>query len=45
MWTIRCQDSLPTGAQNGKYQTKWAVRQHNWYTPFRHGVAPMPYIP
>ena len=45
MWTIRCQDSLPTGPQNAKYQTKWAVKQHNWYTPFRHGVAPVAYVP
>ncbi len=39
MWTIRSQDSLPTGPQNGKYQTKWS-RQHNWYAPYRHGTAP-----
>lgn len=45
MWCIRCQDSLPTGVQNGKYQTKWAVKEHNWYTPYRHGVAPLAYIP
>lgn len=45
MWCIRCQDSLPTGVQNRKYETKWAVKQHNWYTPYRHGVAPLAYIP
>ena len=44
MWTIRNQDSLPTGPQNGKYQTKWA-RPHNWYTPYRHGAAPVAFIP
>jgi arylsulfatase A-like enzyme len=44
MWTIRNQDSLPTGPQNKKYHTKWA-RPHNWYTPFRHGNAPVAYIP
>src|SRR3546814_12352373 len=27
MWTIRTQDSLPTGPQNRKYQTKWARPQ------------------
>jgi hypothetical protein len=44
MWTIRAQDSLPTGPQNAKYQTKWS-RKHNWYAPYRHGVAPEPFIP
>lgn len=44
MWTIRNQDSLPTGPQNGKYQTKWA-RPHNWYAPYRHGTAPVAFIP
>lgn len=44
MWTIRCQDSLPTGPQNGKYQTKWS-KQHNWYAPYRHGAAPEAFIP
>lgn len=44
MWTIRCQDSLPTGPQNAKYQTKWST-QHNWYAPYRHGSAPEPFIP
>ena len=39
MWTIRAQDSLPTGPQNRKYQTKWST-QHNWYTPYRHGGSP-----
>ena len=36
MWTIRNQDSLPTGPQNNKYQTKWP-REHNWYAPYRQG--------
>ena len=45
MWTIRAQDSLPTGPQNQKYQTKWSAK-HNWYTPYRHGGSPPnPYIP
>lgn len=44
MWTIRNQDSLPTGPQNKKYHTKWA-RPHNWYAPYRHGVAPVAFIP
>jgi Domain of unknown function (DUF4976) len=34
MWIIRSQDSLPTGPQNTKYQTKWST-QHNWYAPYR----------
>jgi arylsulfatase A-like enzyme len=45
MWTIRLQDSLPTGPQNRKYQTKWPGG-HNWYSPYRHnGPPPNPYIP
>ena len=45
MWTIRVEDSLPTGPQNSKYQTKWPA-QHNWYTPYRHGgPAPNTYVP
>ncbi|MFP5231020.1 MAG: sulfatase [Acidobacteriota bacterium] len=44
MWTIRSQDSLPTGPQNGKYQTKWS-RKHNWLAPYRQGVAPEAFIP
>ena len=43
MWTIRSQDSLPTGPQNGHYQTKWS-KQHNWYAPYRHGTAPEAFI-
>jgi arylsulfatase A-like enzyme len=39
MWTIRAQDSLPTGPQNVKYQTKWS-NEHNWYSPYRHGGPP-----
>lgn len=39
MWTIRSQDSLPTGPQNRKYQTKWST-EHNWYAPYRHGGSP-----
>lgn len=45
MWVIRSQDSLPTGPQNGKYETKWSA-QHNWYAPYRHGgTPPNSYIP
>lgn len=44
MWVIRTQDALPTGPQNKKYTTKWP-REHNWYSPYRHGTAPTPYIP
>lgn len=44
MWTIRSQDSLPTGPQNWKYQTKWA-KQHNWYTPYREHAPNTPFIP
>lgn len=45
MWVIRTQDSLPTGPQNGKYQTKWPAK-HNWYSPYGHGsTAPSPFIP
>ncbi|HVI99962.1 MAG TPA: sulfatase-like hydrolase/transferase [Sphingomonas sp.] len=39
MWVIRSQDSLPTGPQNKKYQTKWPAK-HNWYAPYRHGGSP-----
>ena len=39
MWVIRCQDSLPTGPQNIKYQTKWST-QHNWYAPYRRASPP-----
>ncbi|RIA46069.1 arylsulfatase A-like enzyme [Hephaestia caeni] len=44
MWTIRAQDSLPTGPQNRKYQTKWA-RPHNWYAPYRRAPAGSAFIP
>jgi arylsulfatase A-like enzyme len=44
MWTIRTQDSLPTGPQNAKYRTKWA-RPHNWYAPHRRAPAGTAYIP
>jgi len=45
LWTIRTQDSLPTGPQNGKYQTKWPAK-HNWYAPYFHGSsAPTAHIP
>jgi arylsulfatase A-like enzyme len=44
MWTIRCQDSLPAYFEHEKYVTKWAS-VHNWYVPYRHGIAPKPFIP
>jgi arylsulfatase A-like enzyme len=44
MWTIRAQDSLPTGTQGIKYHTKWSA-EHNWYAPYRHGKAPIAFIP
>jgi arylsulfatase A-like enzyme len=44
MWTIRSQDSLPTGPQNAKYQTKWS-RQHNWYSPYRQQPSNSTFIP
>ncbi|HEV2134785.1 MAG TPA: sulfatase-like hydrolase/transferase [Terracidiphilus sp.] len=44
MWTIRSQDSLPTGPQNAKYQTKWP-KEHNWYSPYREEAANSPFIP
>ncbi|MEG9436625.1 sulfatase-like hydrolase/transferase [Edaphobacter sp. HDX4] len=45
MWDIRLEDTLPTGPQNGKYQTKWP-RAHNWYSPYHRGEAPPnPFIP
>ena len=40
----RAQDSLPSGPQNRKYQTKWST-QHNWYAPYREGdVPPIAYV-
>ena len=44
MWTIRNQDSLPTGVQGNPMQTKWPAK-HNWYAPYRRGTAPQPFIP
>jgi len=44
MWTIRSQDSLPTGPQNGHYQTKWS-KEHNWYAPYRQTKPGEPFIP
>ena len=45
MWVIRAQDSLPTGPQNNKYQTKWST-VHNWYSPYRrNGSEPSSFIP
>lgn len=44
MWIIRTQDALPTGPQNGKYQTKWPSR-HNWYSPYQRAQPNSPYIP
>jgi arylsulfatase A-like enzyme len=45
MWTLRTQDSLPTGPQNRKYQTKWSTK-HNWYEPYREaGPPPVAFLP
>jgi hypothetical protein len=44
MWAIRTEDSLPTGPQGVKYQTKWS-RVHNWYASYRHGTVPEAFIP
>jgi len=44
MWIIRSQDSLPTGPQNTKYQTKWP-REHNWYSPYRQRNPGGPFTP
>jgi hypothetical protein len=44
MWTIRTQDSLPTGTQNAKYQSKWS-KQHNWYSPYREQPPDTAFIP
>lgn len=44
MWTIRNEDSLPTGRQFRKYQSKWPA-QHNWYAPHRHGLPGSPFVP
>jgi arylsulfatase A-like enzyme len=44
MWTIRSQDSLPTGPQNAKYQTKWPEK-HNWYSPYREAPPESPFVP
>lgn len=44
MWTIRNEDSLPTGRQFEKYQTKWP-NGHNWYAPHRHGTPPLAFVP
>jgi arylsulfatase A-like enzyme len=44
MWTIRSQDSLPTGTQNAKYQTKWS-KQHNWYSPYRERASGSAFVP
>jgi arylsulfatase A-like enzyme len=40
MWTIRTQDTLPTGA----YKTKWPS-DHNWYAPLRRGISPQGFVP
>ena len=39
IWMIRTEDSLPSGPQNHKYQTKWSTK-HNWYTPYREAGPP-----
>ncbi len=44
MWTMRAQDTLPTGEMGVKYQTKWPA-EHNWYASQRHGTAPEAFVP
>jgi hypothetical protein len=46
MWTIRTQDSLPTVPPSNPLvmQAKWP-KEHNWYTPYRHGSASRAFIP
>uniref|UniRef100_UPI0035CC300A sulfatase family protein n=1 Tax=uncultured Sphingomonas sp. TaxID=158754 RepID=UPI0035CC300A len=44
MWTIRVQDSLPTGPQNRKYHTKWPSN-HNWLSPYRRAPANSAFAP
>jgi arylsulfatase A-like enzyme len=46
MWTIRTQDSLPTGAviANLGEKAKWS-KKHNWYSPYRQGLSPRAFIP
>lgn len=45
MWSLRIQDSLPTGPQNRKYETKWSTK-HNWYEPYREtGPPPVAFVP
>jgi arylsulfatase A-like enzyme len=44
MWSIRTEDSLPTGPQGEKWQTKWPA-EHNWYAPYRKGTAPVAFVP
>jgi arylsulfatase A-like enzyme len=41
MWDIRLEDTLPTGPQNGKYQTRRPTA-HNWYSPYHRGQGPPP---
>lgn len=44
MWSLRVQDSLPTGPQNRKYQTKWPG-QHNWLTPYQQAAPNSAFVP
>jgi len=46
MWTVRTQDSLPTAPHTHPFalETKWP-KEHNWYTPYRHGNSPRAFIP
>jgi len=46
MWTIRTQDTLPMGqvVPGLTDNIKWP-KQHNWYSPYRHGKAPEAFVP
>jgi hypothetical protein len=45
MWTIRCEDTLPSDPyKDGVENTRWST-QHNWYAPYRHGKPSEPFIP
>ena len=45
MWTIRSQDTLPVDEPLKNWQTTRWPKQHNWYTPYRHGKPGEPFIP
>lgn len=46
MWTIRTQDTLPTGevVPGLTIETKWP-KHHNWYSPYRSRTSPKTSVP